>query len=187
MRSFKSAKPVLPLIVALVACPGLDGPDPVSGPPCEDDVNGCGDGSTFVEDPTCELMGELELELGQGQNLYSSLGPGEMPEIYSGPQGGRHVWLGVRVKNPDLERPSLEINITLSGCESGCDDPEAWWLDNSRELVIGSQTITSTEEGWFEEEGMLVTLAIWDLAAHRRVEMVVTDPCGRQGLVVAED
>jgi hypothetical protein len=156
-------------------------------PPCENDVNGCGDDGTLVEDPTCELTGALELELGQGQDVYSPLATGELPEVHDGFQGGQHVWLGVRVKNPDFEHASLGIDITLSDCEMQCGNPQNWSVDNSRTLVVGSRTITVTDEGWFEEEGMLVTLGDWGSATHRRVEMFVTDPCGRQGVAMATD
>jgi hypothetical protein len=188
MRSAKLALPLLALLGgALVGCPWFDGPDD-TGPPCQDDVNACGaDGGEFVEDPTCELTGELELELGQGEDSYAVLEAGEMPEIFNGFQGGQHVWLGVRVKNPDLERPSLKINVTLSDCELDCEDLVEWPTDNARELVVGSRTITITGEGWFEQASILVTLGDWSIATHRRVEIVVTDPCGRQGYVSAED
>lgn len=160
-------------------------PDP--GPPCEDDVNGCADDGTLVDDPTCESTDALVLELGEGQEVYSPLAAGEMPEVFNGFQGGQHIWLGVRVKNPDLQRASLKIDITLSDCEMECQDPQNWSVDNERTLVVGSRTLTLTEEGWFEEEGMLVTLENWGVAAYRRVDMVVTDPCGRQGMAILSD
>jgi hypothetical protein len=181
MRSSTLALPLLALVGVLAGCP--DGPDG-DGPPCDDDVNGCADDGMLVEDPVCELTGVLELELGEGQEVYSPLADGQMPEVFNGFQGGQHIWLGVRVKNPDLERASLRIDIELSDCETDCGDPQNWSLDNDRTLVVGSRTITVTEAGWFEEEGMLVTLENWGVATHRRVEMVVTDPCGRQGLAL---
>jgi hypothetical protein len=183
MRSFS----LLVLGVALTGCPWLDGPEN-TGPPCQDDVNACGaDGGEFIEDPTCELTGELELALGQGEDSYAPLAAGEMPEIFNGSQGGQHVWMGVRVMNPDLERPSLKINITLRDCEVDCENPANWPIDNSRELVIDERTIDVTEQGWFEQASILVILGDWSLATHRRVEMLVTDPCGRQGFAVTED
>jgi hypothetical protein len=168
------------LTLLLAGCMGLD------DPPCEDDINGCAnDSGPLVEDPTCESTGALELELGEGQDVYSPLETGAMPQVYDGFQGGQHIWLGVRVKNPDLKHSSLRIDISLSDCDTQCGDPQNWSLDNERTLVVGSRTITLTEEGWFEEEGLLVTLGNWSVATHRRVEMVVTDPCGRQGLAIA--
>jgi hypothetical protein len=186
--AMRSSTIVLPVLAAVLGgCPWFEGPEN-SGPPCQDDVNGCGaDGGEFVEDPTCELTGELELEIGEGEDSYTPLAAGEMPEIFNGFQGGQHVWMGVRLKNPDLERPSLKINVTLSDCETDCEDPANWLPDNVRELVVGSRTIEVTDEGWFEQASILVTLGDWSSATHRRVEMLVTDPCSRQGLAILED
>ena len=42
--------------------------DVSGGPPCDDDIVNCSDDTSgFMEDPTCTLQGEFELELGQGE------------------------------------------------------------------------------------------------------------------------
>ena len=179
MRSWTLAPLAVVLLGALGGC--LD--DPL----CEGDDNSCADDSTLVEDPTCELTDALEIEIGEGQDVYSPLAAGELPEVYNGFQGGQHVWLGVRVKNPDLDHSALQIAISLSDCETECVNPQSWSLDNDRTIVVGSRSMTLTEQGWFEEEGLLVTLDNWGKANHRRVEIVVTDPCGRQGTAIATD
>lgn len=183
----RSALVLVPFATLMIGCAWLFGPDDPSGPPCEDDVNGCSDdSSTFVEDPTCELTGQLDIEIGEGEDEFMTLAPGQLPEIYNGFQGGQHVWLGVRVKNPALDRPALKIRITLSFCNEGCEDPTSWQTDQVRELIAGSRTLTTTDEGWFEQASILVTLFDWSFAENRRVEMLVTDPCSRQGLAVIE-
>jgi hypothetical protein len=175
------------LVIPLAGCPWLAGPPDDDGPPCDEDLNQCSDDtSKFVEDPSCELTGELELEIGQGEDNFSPLASGELPEIHTGFQGGQHVWMAVRVKNPDLTRPQLKIRTSLSYCDANCDDPASWQIDNVRELVADSTTLTTTTEGWFEASSMLVTIFNWPFGAQRRIEMLVTDPCSRQGLVVAE-
>src|SRR5690606_29389592 len=106
------------------------------GPPCEDDINGCDDNtSNFMEDPSCPLQGELELELGEGELEFSALAPGELPEIHSGLQGGQHVWMAVRVKNPDPDRKQLKIRIKADYCDANCEVVGNWTTDNLRELV----------------------------------------------------
>lgn len=187
MAGMRRTAPVAPLACLLVAgCPWLAEPPP-SGPPCEDDVTGCENNGEFVEDPSCELSGALDVELGEGEDVFQSLAPGELPEAHTGIQGGQHIWAAVRVKNPALDRPSLKLRIALSTCESDCDDPSSWRADNVRELVVGSRTLTVTPEGWFETASILVTLFLWGEAEHRKIELLVTDPCSRQGLVVLED
>ncbi|MFO7567599.1 MAG: hypothetical protein R6X02_33455 [Enhygromyxa sp.] len=159
-----------------------DGGD--GGPPCEDDISGCSDDpSDFTEDPSCTLDGELELELGEGELEFSPLGPQELPEIHYGLQGGQHVWMAVRVKNPDLERKQLKIRIKADYCNSSCEDAGNWVTDNLRELVADETTLQVTSENWFEQTRMLVTIYGWVGATERRIEMLVTDPCGRQGFV----
>jgi hypothetical protein len=175
-------------LLSLGGCTWLFGDDDGGGgdegPPCENDIAGCSDDtSTFMEDPECTLQGELELELGEGETEFSSLAPGELPELYFGLQGGQHVWMAVRVKNPDLERKQLKIRIKAEYCNSNCEELASWTVDNLRELVADETTLAVTSEGWYEQTRMLVTVFGWVDAAEQRVELLVTDPCGRQGLV----
>ncbi|KIG13766.1 hypothetical protein DB30_07612 [Enhygromyxa salina] len=174
----------LPTIL-LTGCPGID--PPAGGPPCEDDLTMCEDGtSKFVEDPSCELSGDLELQLGEGQDDFSPLAADQPPQTYSGFQGGQHLWLGVRVVNADLERPLLEVRVSMKYCEENCDDPSNWRTDNVRELVADSNTLTTTSDGWYELSSVLVQVFNWSFAANQRIEMLVTDPCSRQGYLVHE-
>ena len=112
------------LLLPLGSCWLIDGDDEGGGgPPCEDDIAGCSDDtSMFMEDPTCTLTGELELELGEGEAEFSSLAAGQLPQLYTGIQGGQHVWMAVRVKNPDLDRKQLAIRIKAEYCSSNCED-----------------------------------------------------------------
>lgn len=166
----------------LVGCPLIL--DPAGGPPCEDDLTVCSDDtSKFVEDPSCALTGELEVQLGEGQDSFSPLPVGQAPELNGGAQGGQHVWLGVRVVNADLDRPQLKIRINMDFCETGCDDPSNWRTDNVRELVADTNTLTTTSEGWYELSSLLVQVFDWSFAANTRIQMLVTDPCGRQGFI----
>jgi hypothetical protein len=139
--------------------------------------------SGFMEDPTCMLQGDLELELGQGEKEFSALAPGELPELFWGLQGGQHMWMAIRVKNPDLEDQQLAITIDVEYCNSNCEDESNWTVDNHRELLADETTLAITPEGWFEQCRMLVTVFGYVDAAYQRVEMTVTDPCGRQGVV----
>lgn len=175
-----------PLVLSLAGCPVILDPSD-GGPPCEDDLTLCSDDTTkFVEDPSCELSGDLELQLGEGEDSFSPLSPGQAPEVHGGLQGGQHVWMGVRVVNADLERALLEVRVNMDYCEEGCEDPSSWRTDNVRQLVADSSTLTTTSEGWYELSSVLVQVFDWSFAAHTRIEMLVTDPCGRQGFVVHE-
>jgi hypothetical protein len=172
-------------VLVLGGCALLFGDDDDNnGPPCEDDIAGCAnDTSGFMEDPECELEGDLELELGEGETEFSALAPGQLPMLYWGLQGGQHIWMAVRVKNPDLERMQLQIRIEAKYCNENCGDLGNWTTDNLRELVADETTLTVTPEGWFEQTRMLVTVFGYIDAAEQQVDMLVSDPCGRQGFV----
>lgn len=163
-------------------------PDPDTGAPCEDDLNNCSENTDeFEEDPECELEGDLDITIGQGELEFSPLAEGQMPDPEWGLQGGQHLWMAVQVHNPDLERLQLRIKIEVSFCDSAdCTPASAWQADNIRELVADETTMTITPEGWIEQTRMLVTVFGWVQSANQRVEMTVTDPCGRQAYVVRE-
>ncbi len=161
-----------------------DGSD---GGPCENDVFGCENNDTFMLDPSCTLEGDLELVLGQGETEFSALGPDEVPMINYGFQGGQHIWAALQVHNPALDYPQLKVEITVSTCGSGnCDDPNNWNLDTTRELVPDGTTLRVTDEGWFEQIQMVVIVDSYGSGTQGRVEMLVTDPCGRQGYAIAQ-
>jgi len=171
----------LPAALLLAACPE---PAP-SGPPCEDDLTACDDDtSAFVEDPSCELTGELDLQLGEGEDAFSPLLAGEMPQLYTGFQGGQHVWLGVQVRNADLTRPQLKIRVSMRMCDTGCEDPANWQTDSVRELVAGAQALEITDATNFELSSVLIQVFNWNVSGQRGIDMLVTDPCGRQGLIM---
>jgi hypothetical protein len=182
-RSLALVLAVVPTAGCWLLFPSNDGGGS-EGPPCVDDISGCfDDTSKFMEDPSCELQGELELQLGEGETEFSPLAPGELPELHYGFQGGQHVWMAVQVKNPDLERQQLKIRVSAEYCNQNCAVESSWASDNNRELVADETTVTITPEGWIEQTRMLVTVFDWVDASHRRIEMLVTDPCGRQGYV----
>ncbi|WP_146158542.1 hypothetical protein [Enhygromyxa salina] len=182
-RSLLAPALVLPAIL-LTGCPE---PPPAGGPPCDDDLTSCSDDTAkFVEDPSCELSGDLELQFGEGQEEFSPLAADQPAEVHSGFQGGQHLWLGVRVVNADLERPLLKVRISMTYCEENCDDPGSWRTDIVRELVADSSTLTTTSEGWYELSSVLVQVFNWSFAANQRIEMLVTDPCSRQGYILHE-
>ena len=175
----------------LLACQEPEGriPDEVSlgpgddGPPCEEDLLGCGSGEALEPDPACTLEGELSFELGNGEaGTFSPLGPGETPKTTTGFQGGWHTWLGVRVTNPAFDSPGIEISIDLLECYGGCEAEDA-----SFEPVYSRRLVS---EGRELDGGILVTdiLYVWYTEPYGvsgnerwRLEVSVRDRCGREG------
>ena len=184
LQGMRRSSLALMLLVAPLGSCGPSGDDGGDDSACEEELDGCfEDASTFMEDPSCPLTGDLELELGEGELEFSSLAADELPELFTGFQGGQHVWMAVRVKNPDLERQQLKIRIKADYCNENCGMVGNWVTDNLRELVADETTLTVTSDGWYEQTRMRVTVFEWAFASERRVELLVSDPCGRQGVV----
>ncbi len=177
----------LPLVCAalvLGACPWIE---PPPGPEvCEDDVHGCEGGLEWKLDEACELEGELEVVMGEGERNFTGLGPDEMPSAYFGFQGGQHVWMGVQVQNPSLDHPLIQVEYELELCYGdSCTSPGAAWdRVGIRSLALDDSTMELTPQNFFEQASIQIILENWDTSAHRRVTMVVTDPCGREGTAV---
>jgi hypothetical protein len=76
------------LLVLLTA--GCSGPDPMPPGPIKPAPTGtCFDGRG----------GAPEIAIGGGQTDYSTIADGAIVKAEAGPQGGHHVWIGVRMKN----------------------------------------------------------------------------------------
>lgn len=59
------------------------------------------------------IDGPPELELGTGQYAFEPVVDGQDLTIFAGPQGGYHIWLGVRVVNMDPNRMHFETAMEL--------------------------------------------------------------------------
>jgi hypothetical protein len=184
------------------------------GDPCAQDKFSCDNNlSSFVLDPTCTLTGELEVVAGQGSSQFEALAPGEAPQAFYGSQGGSHYFLGLQVKNVDLEqydklkvdvvyhRSQLCLDWQLGNCgEEPCSEMSPslttdwgeetsceYYNDGSRELVLGAKnTILINGDGVVEEYGIMVFRDGYADSEGSVNTMVLTveDPCGRVGRVV---
>ena len=185
------------------------------GDPCTQDKFSCDNNlSSFTLDPTCTLTGELEVVAGQGANSFQPFAPGETPKSYFGSQGGSHFFLGLQVKNADLEQyDKLKVGVVyhisqecldwqLGNCgDEPCsetyptiEDPWGgtsncqYFNEGSRELVLGAKKAISTNsEGHVEEYGIIVFKDQYGLDGTDHAQtmvLTVEDPCGRVGRVV---
>ena len=57
------------------------------------------------------IDGPAEFEVGTGEYAFEAVAPGEELQVVHGPQGGDHVWLGVRVANMQPKRFHLESSM----------------------------------------------------------------------------
>lgn len=178
----------LPFIVPLGG--GLCVPDGPS--PCQQDRLGCED----PEDPdfylaSCpaEVTGPLQVELGTGEMGFEAFAPGAGPIVHFGPQGGQHVFLGVRVKNPRLDlSEKLKVRFYL-GQGPDCappmegSDPSCAMRLGGRTLYLGAPGFPPNVNGMgqVEEFGLIVFVEVPSASVPRLVSVTVEDPCRRTG------
>jgi hypothetical protein len=75
-------------LIASIGCSGPESvPPPVPDKPVQ--VGACFDGKG----------GAPEIAIGGGQSDYTPVADGAIVKAEAGPQGGHHVWIGVRMKN----------------------------------------------------------------------------------------
>lgn len=135
----------------------------------------------------CELTGPLEVSLGTGVDEFVPLAEGEEPTVHEGVQGGHHLCLGLRVEQPSLDYPQLNVVMDAElvdpeRCNTDDPDCDPWIGSAHRELVLGPD-LPLDQDNNVEETGLILILSIWPVDLERRVEVRVVDPCGREGFI----
>ncbi len=157
---------------------------------CEDDRTGCkSHGSSFTYLESCELTGDLQVEVGHGESAFALFADGELPTPIQGSQGGQHTFLGFRVLNADLTKyDSLKISLRIDIGPKCSEDEAAGYpscsVAGDRELVLGGSAAPAlrvTEAGAIEEYGLLVFMGGQPLEKPARVIARIEDPCRRTG------
>lgn len=73
-----------------------------------------------------EITGDPSMEVGTGEFDFESVEKGQEVPIVRGPQGGDHVWLGVRVRNLLTRRLRLDSQLYVSDGpeDTGVQEPD---------------------------------------------------------------
>lgn len=157
-------------IASLSACsPDMDSPCDRDKYACESGVSGW----EVVDDCALDGLPEtLTVTCGHGEFAFAPLADGEWPEVFSGSQGGHHVFAGFQVQGVATGvHEKLKVNI-----EVRTPDGE---LNGSRAMLLGifeGNNIVS--EGIVEDFGLVVFVDSQEPGA---LKITVTDPCGRSG------
>lgn len=158
--------------LALSACFLVEGP---SGGPMPQ----------FEIDPSCELAGALVVEVGDGTVGFAPLADGAGPPINYGPQGGMHVFAGVRVGNLELERSDrVRVRLGLFDAEAcptlgePCTGDPSW---GGGEWVFADPEAPELVDAHTIEEGAMA-IVLDELPANVVLQAIVEDTCGRVGL-----
>lgn len=155
---------VASLTALLTGCPSASPPSP-----CTVDPVGCASTSAFAIQ--CHRDGALDVQLGTGETVFLPIDATNAFEVHHGAQGGEHVFAAIRVSNPALDYPQLQVQLAIAdgtGAEIG-----------SRQLVLGPPL--PVVAGVVEQAGIVVFGTALETGA--RIRVTVTDPCGRSGQV----
>lgn len=176
------------LFAPLGGCFGLcSDPDPPTDP-CELDPLGCESSDHIQQNPACTLTGDLVVAVGEGEEALDLFVGDDRPTIHYGSQGGQHMFLGVRVDDPAVDYPGLEIDFSVVAAPCDVDDDTCTWMDfGQRHLVVTDPGLLKISGGALETTGYVVILegdpewaadGGW-IRVVLRAE--VSDACGRAG------
>ena len=178
---------VLGVFAPITGCFGICAPDPPSDP-CEMDPLGCEGPDQLPVDPACTLEGPLEVAVGQGEDTFELLTSGDTIDLHYGGQGGQHAFLGVRVRNPAVDFPGLQIHFSVIAGPCDLDAACAWQTYASRMLVVTDPSLFTMKGAAIETTGYVVVFEgdpEWSIetAGWTRVVVraIVKDRCGRVG------
>ena len=147
----------------------------------EPDCQTCEGINVFELDPTCELMGDLDISLGQGADGFRLLSEGTAPTQYSGPQGGGgHSFIAVRIGGVDPSRYD-RVEVTLTHFRGSACEPEDVPCDEfsfDERLILGGQPEWRMVDGMIEEYGIRM---IFPEGGRNALQAIVRDPCGQEG------
>jgi len=178
----------VPLLMSLsgMTC-GPSDPDP-----CELDRLGCEspeDPDFYLASCPTDLTDPLEVEVGTGETSFSAFADGAGPVVHYGPQGGQHVFLGLRVTNPRLDlSPKLKVTFYL-GQGPDCAPPATGEVAScamrlgTRTLILGAPgfELIINGEGDVEEAGLIVFVEAPSREVPSLITVTVEDPCRRIG------
>jgi hypothetical protein len=181
-RSWRTVSVTLALAGLMTACPWTEPP----GPPDA----GADGGSLIGRDPACTLTGSLELALGEGEGSmdFTPLAPGQEPLLHYGPQGGTHLILGVRVANPAMQFPGLQVEFKAERqrCDAGGGCLPFETMGRYLTVVSEPSRFLPQDGDAVAVSGILVTVSDWNIGERRRLQVEALDRCGRAGTTVLE-
>lgn len=168
--------------------------------PCDLDVLECRPATGFRLDAACSSDEPLAVRLGQGQSAFEPFEPSEAPVVHYGSQGGRHLFVALRLPSPDPEHELFQAYIQL-GSPSGDGGLRG---DAERALVFEGDQAASQPKGpaasfvgldgapadsmneALELSGIILVLPERALLGAAELRLDIRDSCDRRGQAVHE-
>lgn len=135
----------------------------------------------FVVDPDCVNDEPLDVVLVEEiePSTLREVGEGVAVTVQYGVQGGQHLLLGVRIRNPHLDPPGARVTYTAHWCAGDCEQAD-----------LAGHLLTETVPGmyqWREEADGVVRLGSYFVLVtaprpdtYLWLEVEVVDGCGRE-------
>ncbi|MEQ1503574.1 MAG: hypothetical protein ABMB14_15155 [Myxococcota bacterium] len=132
------------------------------------------------ENPDCQSVGSIEVEVGTGTAGFEPVADGGPVSFFQGPQGGYHVFVSLRAVGIDPgdaadpfgpDSPTVTLSVTADGDVVGqiADQPRLFEDGPDGALLIGEQVVLEVLDPP-SLDGAAATLS-----------GEVTDRCGRTG------
>jgi len=164
--------------VATACCAGCTSTPP-GGDPCSRDAVDCRPPTGFQLDPECSSDEDLVVQLGQGSRSFEPLGAGDVPEVHYGNQGGRHLFVALRVDNPDPDHSHFDVFFQLQeGGDAGSETLAA------RTVVFSESDAKTTPERALELSGLVLVLPEVPFEGDAALALDARDTCDRRGQAV---
>lgn len=132
-------------------------------------------GGASIE-PDCTREGAFAVELGEGEQGFESLEPGQQPMLYFGAQGGTHLILAGRVTTPDpLDR--YEVSLLAEVCDAE-DCASHAGVGSFTRVIEGDAIVVGEAE--VEVPRLFLVVEGWAGAPAQRLTLEVVDACQRR-------
>lgn len=123
--------------------------------------------------PEPQFSGPPTITVGTGTFAYEDVEEEQQLEIDAGPQGGHHVWLGVRTTG--LDPRQLRLDTQLYSAPAGEDE-----VIEGESFFFFPQMFEGAESGVWETAGLPHQVNRGEVANRRfRLEVIATDQGGR--------
>lgn len=117
--------------------------------------------------PPPEFSGDPALTVGTGEFAYEDVTEGQFVEIGAGPQGGHHIWFGVRATGLDPRQLRLDSQLYFAP-----QDSEEETLEGESFFFFPAM-FEGDEPGLWETAGLIHQVDRGEVA-NRRFRLVVT-------------
>lgn len=146
--------------------------------PCEDDVLQCEEGEVLEVDANCEAEGPLTIEVLE-MDTRAPVPERAWPSVHTGPQGGVHFNLALRVTGLEPDHVALSLRVDARECEDAeCGSTTAL----GHRMLNADADLLEVEGDAFVLPDIVVMLERAP-DADGRLSLEATDACGQHALV----